>query len=79
MLDALELIFPCSSKAFLLELLINGRLANEISALTLVMMILDLKRCFMKSNKAFCIISVTSYPFNEGPIKTTGLIEGTTS
>ena len=35
--------------------------------------------CFKKSNNAFCIMSVTSYPFREGPINTTGLIEGTTS
>lgn len=37
------------------------------------------KRCFKKSKRAFCIISVTSYPFRDGPTSTTGLIDGTTS
>ncbi len=36
-------------------------------------------RCLRKSNKAFCIMSVTSYPLSEGPIRTTGRIVGTTS
>ena len=88
------------------------RFANEISAVTLVMMILKKKMelhfnnyqeavqkwkivatarvinamtylpsnlCLRKSNRAFCIMSVTSYPFSEGPIRTTGRMEGTTS
>lgn len=88
------------------------RFANEISAVTLVMMILKKKwdyilitikklcksgkfvatagvinamtylpsnLCLRKSNRAFCIMSVTSYPFSEGPIRTTGRMEGTTS
>lgn len=37
------------------------------------------KRLFKKSKSAFCIMSVTSYPLSEGPTRTTGLIEGTTS
>lgn len=57
----------------------SARRANEISAVTRVIMILFANRCFIKSKMAFCIISVTSNPFSDGPINITGLIEGTTS
>ena len=57
----------------------SARRAKLMSAVTRVIMILFAKRCFIKSNIAFCIISVTSKPFNDGPINITGLIEGTTS
>lgn len=57
----------------------SARRAREMSAVTLVIIILFANRCFIKSNIAFCIISVTSKPFNDGPINITGLIEGTTS
>lgn len=57
----------------------SARLARLISAVTRVIIILLAKRCFMKSKIAFCIISVTSKPFKDGPINITGLIEGTTS
>ena len=57
----------------------SALLAKLMSAVTLVIMILFAKRCFIKSNIAFCIISVTSKPFKDGPINITGLIEGTTS
>lgn len=57
----------------------SARRAKLISAVTLVIIILFAKRCFIKSNIAFCIISVTSKPFKDGPINITGLIEGTTS
>lgn len=60
-------------------LFIRDRFANEISAITRVMMMRPSKRCFRKSNKAFCIMSVTSYPFRLGPTSTTGRIDGTTS
>ena len=53
--------------------------ATDKSAVTRVIMILPSNFCFKKSKIAFCIISVTSKPFNEGPTITTGLIEGTTS
>ncbi|KAI9585313.1 hypothetical protein GQX74_001160 [Glossina fuscipes] len=56
-------------------LFIIDRFASDISAMTRVIMIRPWKRCFRKSNKAFCIISVTSL----GPTKTTGRIDGTTS
>ena len=54
-------------------------LAADRSAVTRVIMIRLSKRCFRKSNMAFCIMSVTSKPFNDGPTITTGLIDGTTS
>lgn len=57
----------------------SARLARLISAVTRVIIIRFEKRCFIKSNIAFCIMSVTSKPFKEGPINITGLIEGTTS
>lgn len=60
-------------------LFISDRFANEISAITRVIIIRPSNRCFKKSNNAFCIISVTSYPFKLGPTKTTGRIDGTTS
>lgn len=60
-------------------LFIKDLFANEISAITRVMIILPSNRCLRKSNKAFCIISVTSYPLRLGPTKTTGRIDGTTS
>lgn len=57
----------------------SARRAKLISDVTRVMMIRFAKRCFIKSKIAFCIISVTSKPFSDGPINITGLIEGTTS
>lgn len=60
-------------------LLRRDLLAKDISAITRVIIIRPSKRCFKKSNRAFCIMSVTSYPFRDGPTSTTGLIDGTTS
>lgn len=57
----------------------SALLAKLISAVTRVIIILFANLCFIKSNIAFCIMSVTSKPFRDGPISITGLIEGTTS
>ena len=57
----------------------SARRARLMSAVTRVMIMRFAKRCFMKSKMAFCIMSVTSKPFSDGPINITGLIEGTTS
>lgn len=80
-LDAVRLfersIKPCLLPPIGLDC--SARRAKLMSAVTRVMIILFAKRCFKKSNMAFCIISVTSKPFSDGPINITGLIEGTTS
>ena len=69
---------PCDD-AVLLGVFINDRLAEDKSAVTRVIIIRDSNRCFKKSKIAFCIMSVTSKPFKDGPTMITGLIDGTTS
>lgn len=75
----LPLVLVFSTMARLLGLLSTDRFAIDMSAVTLVTTILLPNRFLRKSNKAFCIISVTSYPFSDGPQMITGLIDGTTS
>jgi len=74
-----ELVAAPWDEAVLAGALTIVRLADDKSAVTRVIIIRDSNLCFKKSKIAFCIISVTSKPFKDGPTMITGRIDGTTS
>ena len=47
--------------------------------LSIIIATIVIFKTFLYIYQPFCIISVTSYPFRDGPTTTTGLMDGTTS